>query len=544
MTASSPPGSNGPVARRRRGLFALALVLPLAIYVALALRFLSAGVGFEMDEALYVQSAVFLLHGTGTPPFVFDPATWITVAGRPLPLMIIPYVGALKAWVALPLFAMFGAGAETARYSGVLLGCVGIAGLGILVATRTRKAAGLAVALLLAVHPSYLDFTVFDNGGVSVWMAAMGLSALALAVFLRRRTIPSALLVGIAAGLGVWGRANVLWLLAAAIAAALLVAGRRAIPAAKHSAAMALGAVLGGLPLALYEFASKLGTLRFMSDTRQPVSRSMLVQRLRGLAEVMVSDGEQTFIWGGRRAGTWELGLGAVLCALVLVAVFAPARPNNVEISRWRRGFAVTAVLLAGIMLASGLNVSQHHLVAVVPLALAALAVFAVEIGRRPRSAGPLFAATAVALAGVWLGADFRIDDGLRRTGGRRVFSSGIEDVRAFLAANPLPPERLKILDWGFQNNLYVLSGGSTYGTELYWAATKTASSRGLAWESEIRDGGSFLLFLFKTDPALSAGSEGFRQALASYTGPRRDEVFFDRTGHPYARLIEIPPTP
>ncbi len=97
------------ISRRTGVLLALSLLAPLSLYAVLATRMLRAGVGYEMDEALYVESAVFLLHGQGTPPFVHDPASWVTVFGRRLPLMIIPYVGAAKAYAALPLFAAFGA---------------------------------------------------------------------------------------------------------------------------------------------------------------------------------------------------------------------------------------------------------------------------------------------------------------------------------------------------------------------------------------------------------------------------------------------------
>lgn len=57
--AESPP--------RRRALW-LAVLLPLALYLFFAGRFIGAGLGYEMDEALYVQSAVFLLEGGLTPP--------------------------------------------------------------------------------------------------------------------------------------------------------------------------------------------------------------------------------------------------------------------------------------------------------------------------------------------------------------------------------------------------------------------------------------------------------------------------------------------
>lgn len=538
-------GEPRPRARRRpRALVALALIVPLSLYAVLATRLLRAGVGYEMDEALYVESAVFLLHGQGTPPFVHDPASWITAFGRRFPLMIIPYVGAAKAYVALPLFAAFGASAGLARASGVLLGGLGIAGLVALIGGPVGPVAGLIVGTFLAIHPSYLNFTVFDNGGVSVWMGAMGLVALALAFHLRRRTTFSALLLGVAAGLGVWARVNVAWLLASAIAAALFAWGRRAWPGKKPAAAMLVGALCGALPLIVYELQSRMATLRFISDTRQPLSAGLLARRLRGLADVMISGAEQHLIWGGARAPSWQLAIAAALLLVVLAAVFIPARGGDEETARWRKTFAAAAAILTGIMLASRLNVSEHHLVAVLPLAAAALAILAAEARRAFRPATPWLGATAAGLAALFLGWDVRVDRGMRETGGKRVFSSALSEVGAYLASHPVAPDRLKILDWGFQNNLYVISRGSVYGTELFWESTREKSSRGRTWDAEIRDGGSFLLFRFpQASSPLSAASEGFSEALGRWDGPRREKVFLDRAGSEVAALVEIDPT-
>jgi len=527
--------------RENTAFFLLSLAVPLAIYVSLAHRLIGARVGYQMDEALYVESAVFLLHGAGAPPFVHEPAAWITAFGRPWPLMIIPYVGAAKAFVALPMFAAFGASAEAARFTAVLLGCVGIAGLVVLLGSQVGVATGLVVGILLAVHPSYVDFTVFDNGGVSVWMASMGLLALALANHLRRSTPFSALVLGLAAGAGVWARANVLWLLAAAAIAALVAFGRRAIPPARHAAAMGAGAFVGALPLIVYEIGSRLGTLRFIEATRQPLSGLLLLQRLHNLADLMIADAEQRQIWSGPPLRRWELGVGIALLLFVLVAVAVPA--GSSPEGRWRRAFATAAIVLAAVMLTSRLGITQHHLVAVLPLALSAVTLFAVETARRFRPAMPLLAALGVGLLMLFVRWDVRIDRGLRRTGGTWSYSSAVDDARLYLASNQIPPERLKILNWGFQNNFYVASGGAVYGTELYWGATNDLARPDRTWDQEIADGGSFLAFVTPAGVSpLNAASEGFAEALARYEGPRRETVFNDRLGRPHVRLIEIRP--
>jgi hypothetical protein len=239
----------------------------------------------------------------------------------------------------------------------------------------------------------------------------------------------------------------------------------------------------------------------------------------------------------------WELGIGAALLLLVVCSVFARIRPGNAETARWRRACALSAVLLTVIMVASNLGISQHHLVAVLPLAVVALAVLSVEVARRYRAEILPLAAAAAGFVVLCLSWDVRIESGLRRTGGIRVWSSAIDGVHEYLASHPVPPDRLKILSWGLQNNLYVISGGAVYGTELFWAGTETLSPRGIPWGSEIAEGGSFLFYsLRKGSPRPWAAAKGFWQALEGYGGPRRDTTFFDRSGSPLAVLVEIGP--
>ena len=54
--------------RKPFSFFALSLAVPLALYVGFASRLITSHVGYEMDEAIYVESAVFVLRGSAPPP--------------------------------------------------------------------------------------------------------------------------------------------------------------------------------------------------------------------------------------------------------------------------------------------------------------------------------------------------------------------------------------------------------------------------------------------------------------------------------------------
>jgi hypothetical protein len=525
---------------------ALAILLPVAVYAVFASRWISAGVGYQVDEAIYVESAAFVLRGSDPPPYRYDVASWVSTRGRRWPLMIIPYVGTAKAVVALPLFAVFGIAAPVGRAAGVLLAAIGLAGLAALLARRAHPATGLIAGLLLAIHPSFLAFTVFDNGGASVWIASLGLLAFALDHHGRCHSARSAFLLGLAAGAGVWARMNLLWLLAAAAIGGAVVWGRSVLPPRRHALAMTAGAFVGALPLLVYEAGSRFATLRFLPTARRPLTPELVLARLSELAQTLTADPEQRAVWAGAPPTSLETALGAALLAATVAAALLPA-PRGLELARWRRALAVSALVLAGITVVSRLKISPHHLVGILPLFIAALVVAGTERASGPRRARVLAAGGAVALAFAvfWLARDGEIERALRSTRGTRVWSSAVDDVREHLRTHPVPPERLKIVSWGFQANLYVGSGAAVHGTELFWTGTRDRSSRGLSWTAEIEDGGTFLLYLFPTgDSSLDASAEGFREAMAKSARPRRETIFRDRSGSPLALLVEFPNSP
>src|SRR5262249_10910756 len=162
-----------------------------------------------------------------------------------------------------------------------------------------------------------------------------------------------------------------------------------ALPERRSLRAMVAGGLLGSSPLLWYELASWLATLRYMRSASQPLTAPLLAARLRGAAEVMLADREQRVIWGGPPNPQWQVVLGAAL--LLLVAAAALVRGGSAGVAdplaqaraSWRRAFALAALLLLLILATSRLNVSQHHIAAILPLAAAALAILAVELGAR-----------------------------------------------------------------------------------------------------------------------------------------------------------------
>src|SRR5436190_13399967 len=134
--------------------------------------------GLHNDEAVYYDGAVHVLNSPQEPSFAHDPWSWVTIFGRRWPVMVVPYVGAVRAYLVLLPFAFFGPSYYAARIPTALVGAFGIWGLSILMRDQIGAKAAALGSLALSIHPAYLTLALYDKG-VAEWMAPFGALSLA-----------------------------------------------------------------------------------------------------------------------------------------------------------------------------------------------------------------------------------------------------------------------------------------------------------------------------------------------------------------------------
>src|SRR5260370_22770148 len=310
--------------------------------------------GFQYDEALLVLGSVQMRHSPQELALPHDPHSWICPDGRCFPLMTVRYVGAIKEYLCLPLFAAFGPGATILRVVSGLLGALGIWGIAKLMADHVSPASAAATAALLAINPAYADLTVFDNGTVSIWMGALGILCLAIAGYLRRPSAHSAFWLGVSMGLGVWARANFLWMLIAIAAARVVILGRRILAPLSHWGALLLGGLLGGAPFLAYQIVSGGCTWQAlgMFPANQPLGQRIYL-RLVMFGETLLSDREHRAMWDGPSMPAWQMWLFAcAVFAACLVCLSARGR------SVWPRAVALCFLFLAAFLFLSKMIVA------------------------------------------------------------------------------------------------------------------------------------------------------------------------------------------
>jgi 4-amino-4-deoxy-L-arabinose transferase-like glycosyltransferase len=428
--------------------------------------------GLQNDEALFA-AGIYLPEGT-----VYAVRVW----GSTVPVMLMSYLGALKAWIYTPVFQIWTPGLWSIRVPMLLAATLAIW----LFFRLVRRAAGARAAVigcaLLATDATFLLTATFDWGPVAVQHLLFIGAMLALLRFQqepghRRREW---LLAGgfFLLGLGVWDKAIFLWRVVGLGAAALVVFPRELRSAFSRARVLrVVGAFcLGSAPLLLYNATQRLETFR--------ANAAYSAQDLRGKANLLrVSlDGSSLFGWISpedwevqnrrapgtalERASAWvreiagERRRSLMPWALLVAVVLAPlARRDR---AAWRSiQFAVVcaAVIWAQMAVTAGAGGATHHSVLVWPLPQFAIAAFIAGASRRVGSTG---AAAAAILAAGLLSSNLLVVNEyyaqVVRTGGALNWTDAIH--RLSDQVRHMPARQVFCVDWGIMDSLRLLNRG------------------------------------------------------------------------------------
>jgi hypothetical protein len=501
--------------------------------------------GVYYDEVIQAIPALEFLGAGGEPPRI-PGARAVRVAGRWLPWLTQPYMGALKSQLLIPVFAVAEPGAALLRGTTLAWALLGIP----LLMLFANRALGLAVAViagaLLAVDPSLLFIARHDWGSFSLGFT---LRCAALVLLHRGWLAAAPALVaagGVCVGLGVYNKIDfAVWVAAAAVA--LLIAGpREVVDAFARRRALLLagaaGAAVGAAPLVLAGGAV-LGVTG--AAARGAARAPAWSEKLQVLASVL--DGshfQRLMLVGGRFEAIGDAigasgGLGLACfagAALVLVALLGQRRPRSDRDRAALFALATALLTLAGILVTPR-AVRAHHFLNAYPFPQLVIATAAALLWTR--AAGGLRVparSLAVALVAATLVSGLRLDldtlRTLRDTGGRGRWSHAVED----LARDLQPRARVVSLDWGIDAPLRFIAPG-TSAEEPIWRlqAGSRAATRLEATPDRV-------YVLFEPEYAVFPFGSALLEAVAALpAGTAVVEQRNDREGAPVLRVVSFP---
>jgi 4-amino-4-deoxy-L-arabinose transferase-like glycosyltransferase len=243
--------------RARGGLAAILL-----LFIASAMLFVSRP-GIEADEALVANPAIYYWHH--------------------VPLMLMSYMGALKAWFYLALFNIVRPGAVSLRVPTILFGAMAIWLFFLLVDRTVGRRAAWIVTLLLATDSMFVILEAIDFGPNALHFVLKLGAMLFLVRFHRDRSVWTLAAGFFLFGLGLWDKAIFAWVLFGISIATMVVFPRDVW---RHltlrNLAIAAGSiVVGALPLIAYNIHRPLETFKANRGmTNDPFShKAVLLER-------------------------------------------------------------------------------------------------------------------------------------------------------------------------------------------------------------------------------------------------------------------------
>jgi len=213
------------------------LVLLFGVFaVILASRNISTP-GIYYDETLFANAALLGSSDTFTHWKLFG-----------IPILLMSYIGAIKAWIYIPIFHIFGVDPLTIRLPAILFGVLGGGFLVVASIILYGRHAGVLSAALIFFDPSLLIHSRLDWGPTALMFLFRGCAIFGIAWWWRFRT-PAGFWMTIAAcGLGGFDKLNFVWVIMSLCLSFAIAFRNEAQEYLKHYTSIAiiqLGSIIG-----------------------------------------------------------------------------------------------------------------------------------------------------------------------------------------------------------------------------------------------------------------------------------------------------------
>lgn len=508
--------------RIRLGLADLVAVLAIGVFVFLATRDIRLP-GLYDDECIQITPAMKFLHPDLPDDLAVRRPCVLNIGGHPLAMMTMDYIGAVKTVALIPVIALFGTGPAVLRTFTVLVAALSLWLIYLFGRRLLSPWAGALGLVLVCCDSSMIFFSRTDWGPTVFMMLFKAMALWALLTWWRDGKRRYLVIGALAMGLGVYDKANFLWVVGA-IALGMAVVGTGSLwkrycglGRTRLIRDFALGAsvfLIGCLPLVIYNLHWPMPTLAAMNPDRAHGVLGRLANRLATTTQLLEGRWHGYAISIPRVFSPIPLMVG-MAAAVVVVAYLLPKWRG-----RWRGAMFVlicaTGVLLAASATSGGHG--RHHLIMAFPLPHLLLAAVIVSLARvfagRQRIVGVVVTLTLLAWP-VWTQAAYyaKTMQELRRTGGTESWSSRIYDLPA-LAETTAPGALVYCLDWGTYHNLLVASGGRTPCVNVWVMVANSPESAAKRLEDAVAKGP--VLLVRHVYPPTSRWTPGVEECLAT----------------------------
>ena len=438
--------------------------------------------GLFYDEAIYGGLTKDFVTGHASGGHMPGVST-TEIFSAPFPIFVQPYLGALKCWLLIPIFKVFGSTLAVLRASNLFFCAVAL----LIFMLWTWRLLGLAGALLagllLALDPAFFFLGVLDWGSLLPSLLCRFTGFLLVLVAWRRQSASFAGLAGLALGLGFFNKIDFGVLLAGTALAAVCVWGKSVVVFCRSRPKIFLSAVLGFLIGAGPVMALFRVIFHAVFSKNAPTHPGEMTEKIH--AWLAMYDGSYFYRLmdvGGvfdkmyqAPSPVWTpFGIVVLLAVLVLMAdVIFSAKENPARQAKIFLLLAGAFVTLGVLILPGAVRI--HHTTLVYPFPHLLIATGAVTLWNRASKAslprqirrGLLVAVLLFLVAGEFH-VILRTQQLIRETGGRGWWSNAL--VKFSEETKSRSNLIVSSLDWGFNEQLEFLADGPRL-EEPFWQA-------------------------------------------------------------------------
>jgi hypothetical protein len=474
--------------------------------------------------------------------------------------MILPYVGALKAWLYWPILQYLDLDLVSLRLPLLLTGAVTVWLTFVLLEKISGRRAAIIGALLLATDAVFVITTTYDFGPIVLLHCFLLAGLLLLLRFERTRSLGSLSVAFFLFGLALWHKALFIWMLDGLAIAGFSALHRRILPLISPArvavAFLSLG--IGASPLIYYNVVRDGATLHTssMMSGNAPLTQKVILLR-------KTLDGSAMFGWltEEETPGTvppprhfWEpytLRLDRVIgfpssngtlfaftaaCCLVPWLWFTPQRLPAVFT------LVYLAVTWGQMLIVPNTGATLHHVILLWPFPHILIAITASEVSRRFRKYGAkLIACTVVSLLVSNLMLINRYYADLILNGTTVIWTDAVIPLHKYIDSRHQP--HVITVDWGYATTLCLLGDGDLHLDNISYTLLGP-SEKEVAWIRDLMDDPQSL---FIDHPSNGTQFFAARQNLASIAakaGRRREvqEIILDRNRRPRFEVFHYVP--
>lgn len=524
------------------------IALALTLYLFFSLTFLDLP-GLQYDEVNFVNAAL----GRTNDTFI---AWKCHLFGKDVPLMIMSYIGAAKSALYAPIFRIFGTSAAAARLPVVCIGLITLLVSYALFRRMFDRRIALAGLLLFATDPTFIFGNKLDWGPVSMMLALEMSSLYFMWRWITEKKRSFLVLAGLLFGLGLYNKIIFAWYIAA-VFIALFVFFRedlKLLLIRRPLVCFLPAFILGCLPLIAFNIAVPMGTF----ENRQLLThrwKDFLVDRYHLFQGTLDAGGIYYFVNqeevgdpseilkdkdAGKRDSVIRALAGLSWVRRSPLPFFLAGSLAAILIlwclKRLRRKKEILFLVVQLVIIAICISLTPeaggaHHVIVIYPFVFIVIAFAACELVSCLAKSG--FVAeglTAVCLLPLLLPQltmDARYLKSFQTKGGVGNWSDSIYQLFSF--AREHPDKSFLLMEWGFANQLTLLSDGQIRKEEFNCGQEKLEACME-PWLSRSDLFWVFHIPPFESQPLLRV----FRQSLAEHHLQGRVlKTFSQRDGRP-----------